>query len=73
MGEEDDPYAHVTGGKLTLKKDGGIKKKKKKKDKKILEQQVTQTMEIEEVKKTQGSTRTKAEMAFKKMQEKMVL
>lgn len=73
MVEEDDPYAQVARGKLTLKKDAGIKKKKKKKDKKILEQ-VTKTIETTETTepKQQGSSRTKAEMAFKRMQEKMV-
>lgn len=72
MAEEDDPYAQVARGKLNLKKDAGIKKKKKKKDKKILEQ-VTKTVETTEVKKQEGSKRTKAEIAFQKMQEKMVL
>lgn len=74
MGQEDDPYAHVARGKLTLKKDAGIKKKKKKKDK-ILEQ-VTKTIESTETKKEetkQGATKTKAEIAFQKMQEKMVV
>lgn len=71
MVSEDDPYAHVARGKLNLKKDTGIKKKKKKKDKKILEQ-VMKTAETTEVQKPQIPTKTKAEMAFQKMQEKMV-
>lgn len=75
MVSEDDPYAHVARGKLNLKKDAGIKKKKKKKDKKVLEQQVAKTMESNaetEVRKERGPTKTKAEIAFQKMQEKMV-
>jgi len=68
-----DPYAQVAKGKLKLKGDGGIKKKKKNKDKKILEQ-VSRTVETEENQQQQQkpeSKRTKAEIAFQKMQEKM--
>lgn len=74
MGEEEDPYSQVARGKLTLKKDAAIKKKKKKKDKKILEQ-ITKTIQSAEDKKEetkQGSSKTNAEIAFQKMQEKMV-
>lgn len=72
MGETEDPYAQVAKGKLKLKQDGGVKKKKKSKSKKILEQ-VTKTIENEEKPEHKsGSSRTKAEMAFQKMQEKMV-
>lgn len=73
MAFEDDPYAHVAKGKLKLKNDTGIKKKKqKKKDKKIILEQVTRTVETMEVQKEQGPTRTKAEIAFQRMRQKMV-
>ncbi|KAF2881418.1 hypothetical protein ILUMI_24758 [Ignelater luminosus] len=65
-----DPYAMVSKGKLKLKNDSSIKKKKKHKDKKILEQ-VIKTIETEEQEQKSDSKRTKAEIAFQKMQEKM--
>lgn len=68
--EADDPYAHAAKSKLKLKGDCKIKKKKKK-DKNFLEK-AARTIEVEEVKETQQEKRTKAELAFKKMQEKMV-
>lgn len=72
---EDDPYAQAMGGKLKLKGDGSIKKKKKKKDKKLLEQ-VAKTIEnshnadLDELKQSE-LTKTKAELAYLKQQEKM--
>lgn len=68
----DDPYAAAAKGKLRLKCDTGVKKKKKHKDKKILDQ-VAKTIEVEETEKRTRPElkRTKAEMAFKQMQEKM--
>lgn len=70
---EDDPYAHVAKGPLKLKGDGGIKKKKKKKDKEKLEQ-AAKVVNNEEQKNNESvvQKRTKAELAFLKMQEKMV-
>ncbi|XP_044726805.1 protein FAM32A-like [Chrysoperla carnea] len=70
---EDDPYAHVAKGPLKLKGDGGIKKKKKKKDKEKLEQ-AAKVVNNDEQKNNETvvvQKRTKAELAFLKMQEKM--
>ncbi|XP_076754854.1 protein FAM32A-like [Xylocopa sonorina] len=67
----DDPYTAVAKGPLKLKNDQGVSKKKKSKDgkkKKLVE--VTKIAE-EEIPKTTEIKRTKAEMAFQKMQEKM--
>lgn len=72
MGAEDDPYAHVAKGKLKLKQDGSIKKKKKSKSKKVLEQVIKTTENQETPTAKTQLTRTKAELAFKQMQEKMV-
>ncbi|KRT80759.1 hypothetical protein AMK59_5417 [Oryctes borbonicus] len=70
MVQEDDPYAHAAKSKLKLKSDTNkVVKKKKKKDKHLLEK-VTKTIQDEE-KDLQEEKRTKAELAFQKMQEKM--
>lgn len=76
MVNTEDPYAQVSKGKLKLKSDSVVKKKKKKKDKKILEQ-VIKTVETESTKVVESNSnsnkkKTKAEQAYKKMQEKMV-
>lgn len=68
-----DEYAQFTKGKLKLKTDSEISKKKKKKksSKKDEEQKVADT-DRDTVQIKDGPDRfTKAEMAFKKMQEKM--
>lgn len=70
-----DPYTQVAKGKLKLKGDNGIKKKKKCKDKNKIEkiQNMVETEEKQEKPKEKVELkRTKAEIAFKKMQEKMV-
>ncbi|KAK0166835.1 hypothetical protein PV327_004317 [Microctonus hyperodae] len=68
---EDDPYAYVAKGPLKLKNAETISKKKKRKKekerklgevKKIIEEEPPKTVEVR---------RTKAEIAFQKMQEKM--
>ncbi|KYM77864.1 PREDICTED: protein FAM32A-like [Atta cephalotes] len=68
---EDDPYAHVAKGILKLKNEQTMSKKKKDKNgkkkklvevSKIIEEEKPQTIEVK---------RTKAELAFQKMQEKM--
>ncbi|KAK5646880.1 hypothetical protein RI129_005344 [Pyrocoelia pectoralis] len=65
-----DPYEQVAKGKLKLKGDG-VRKKKKNKDKKMLEQ-VSNVIESEEKKEMiKISKKTNAEIAFRKMQEKM--
>lgn len=71
MGEEDE-YACVTKSKLKIKTDSGIKKKKKKKSHKDTDKVIEQ--EVKEQIKQQIDTdkRTKAEIAFQKMQDKMV-
>lgn len=71
MGEGDDPYAQVCTGKLQLKGDNGIKKKKKKKNKKLLEQ-VSKTVESITPEPKPTKQKTNAELAFQRMQEKMV-
>lgn len=75
---DDDPYSHVSKGKLKIKGDHGIKKKKKKnKDKKMLEQvEVTANDGKSEEKQTNQPLelrKTKAELTFLKMKEKMVI
>lgn len=67
---EDDPYAHAAKGKLKLKSDNGVKKKKKKV--KDLLEKAAKTMEEEAKEPPKQEKRTNAELAFKKMQEKMV-
>ncbi|XP_076686865.1 protein FAM32A-like [Andrena cerasifolii] len=67
----EDPYSHAAKGTLKLKNDQGVSKKKKNKEgksKKLVE--LTKIME-EEKPKTMEIKRTKAEIAFQKMQEKM--
>lgn len=70
-----DEYDLVARGKLKLKTDS--EKKKKKKDKKKEREQLERGVKesIEETRdngKSNGLKMTKAEMAFKKQQEKMV-
>ncbi|XP_017763297.1 PREDICTED: protein FAM32A [Eufriesea mexicana] len=68
---DEDPYAHVAKGLLKLKNDQSVSKKKKNKDgkkRKLVE--VTKITE-EEKSKIPEIKRTKAEIAFQKMQEKM--
>lgn len=76
MVKTEDPYEHVSKGKLKLKGDSGVNKKKKKKDKKILGQiSKTKEMEPSEEKQVNNSNekkKTNAELAYQKMQEKMV-
>lgn len=65
---QDDPYENVSKSRLKLKGDGGIKKKKKNKEKKILDQISDET----DISSNKPPKLTKAELAFKQMQEKMV-
>ncbi|KYQ50467.1 Protein FAM32A [Trachymyrmex zeteki] len=68
---EDDPYVHVAKGTLKLKNDQIMSKKKKDKNgkkKKLVE--VSKIIEEEKPQKVEVK-RTKAELAFQKMQEKM--
>lgn len=74
-----DEYAKVSRGKLKLKTDGEIsKKKKKKKDKEKEREKIansdSSTIQINSEQESSSTTRklTKAEMSFKKMQDKMV-
>ncbi|PSN35300.1 Protein FAM32A [Blattella germanica] len=65
-------YEACAKGSLKLKGDGAIKKKKKKKDKQKLLEQVSKVAEVKDEKlQTAEIKRTKAELAFQKMQEKM--
>ncbi|KYN37775.1 Protein FAM32A [Trachymyrmex septentrionalis] len=68
---EDDPYAHVAKGTLQLKNEQIMSKKKK--DKKGKKKKLVEVSKIIEEEKPQmvEVKRTKAELAFQKMQEKM--
>lgn len=69
----EDPYSQVSKGKLKLKGDWGIKKKKKKSKAKKLLEQVEKIIENEKEEESKAPReKTKAELAFQKMQEKMV-
>lgn len=70
---EEDEYACVNRAQLKIKDNSGIKKKKKKKKahketEKIIENEVKQQIKQQ----ANTDTKTKAELAFLKMQEKMV-
>lgn len=71
-----DEYANVARGKLTLKTDGEISKKKKKKKDKEREREKIANVDPSTVQMTESTSTerklTKAEMSFKKMQDKMV-
>lgn len=72
MGEEDE-YACVNKAQLKIKDNSGIKKKKKKKKanketEKVIENEVKQQL----MQPPNPNAKTKAELAFQKMQEKMV-
>ncbi|GLV38118.1 parkin [Carabus blaptoides fortunei] len=66
---KDDPYENVSKSRLKLKGDSGVKKKKKNKEKKALAQAI-QNAESEKP-NDNPPKKTKAELAFKNMQEKM--
>ncbi|KOB73343.1 Protein FAM32A [Operophtera brumata] len=66
---EDDEYACVNRSQLKLKDNSGIKKKKKKKSSKESEKRIKD--EVKQHVKQNTDCKTKAEMAFQKMQEKM--
>lgn len=69
MGDEDE-YACVNRSQLKIKDNSGIKKKKKKKSSKETEKRIEN--EVKQHVKQNTDCKTKAEMAFQKMQEKMV-
>lgn len=69
-----DEYSSVSRGRLKLKTDSEISKKKKKKkskdkEKEMIEKTSTETIQI--VSTSESSRYTKAELAFKKQQEKI--
>lgn len=70
-----DEYANVARGKLKLKTDSDISKKKKKKKSKDKELEKIEKTSVETVKIVsstgENSRYTKAELAFKKQQEKI--
>ncbi|XP_076642611.1 protein FAM32A [Halictus rubicundus] len=68
---EEDPYAHAAKGLLKLKNDQGVSKKKKNKEGKKKKLVEVSKIEEEEKPKEMEIKRTKAEIAFQKMQEKM--
>lgn len=71
-----DEYAKVARGKLKLKTDGEISKKKKKRKDKDQEREAVANIDREtiQISESAASERklTKAELSFKKMQDKMV-
>ncbi|CAK1550959.1 unnamed protein product [Leptosia nina] len=67
---EEDEYACVNRAQLKIKDNSGIKKKKKKKSNKETEKAIENEVK-QQIKQTEEQKRTKAELAFKKMQEKM--
>lgn len=73
MGEEDE-YACVNRAHIKIKSNSEIKKKKKKKHNKETEKAIENEVK-EQIKQQQTvkDTKTKAELAFLKMQEKMVI
>lgn len=82
-GVGDDPYETANKGKLKLKCDSSIKKKKKKSKERKVQEQVRKVVDnsSEEIGVDSGEereptlprqTKTKAELAFLRQQEKMV-
>lgn len=71
MGEEDE-YACVNRAQLKIKDNSGIKKKKKKKASKDTEKMIEAEVKQQIKQQTPRDNKTKAEIAFQKMQEKMV-
>lgn len=69
---DEDEYACVNRAQLKIKDNSGIKKKKKKKHNKETEKAIENEVKEQIKKQTVRDTKTKAEMAFLKMQEKMV-
>lgn len=70
-----DEYAKVARGKLKLKTDGEISKKKKKRKDKDRESDAVANIDRETIQISESSGErklTKAELSFKKMQDKMV-
>lgn len=68
---EEDEYSCVNKAQLKIKDASGIKKKKKKKVNKDMEKMI-ETEVKQQIKQQNKDSRTKAEIAFQKMQEKMV-
>lgn len=70
---DEDEYAAVCKSKLVLKTDSGIKKKKKKQQKMNTATKETKEAIVKEVQEqVVEEKRTKAEIAFQNMQQKMV-
>lgn len=69
--DDEDEYACVNKSQLKIKDNSGIKKKKKKKkSNKETEKRIEE--EVKQQVKQNPDHKTKAQMAFQKMQEKMV-
>lgn len=67
-----DEYEHVARGKLKLKTDSNkVSKKNKKKDKKERKQLEREHEQMKNMAQAPARQMTKAELSFKKMQEKM--
>lgn len=68
---DDDEYACVNKTQLKIKDNSGIKKRKKKKPKKETEKIVQKEIKQQIQQPTNVDRRTKAEIAYQNMQEKM--
>ncbi|XP_004931974.1 protein FAM32A-like [Bombyx mandarina] len=68
---DDDEYACVNKTQLKIKDNSGIKKRKKKKAKKETEKIVEKEIKQQIQQPTNVDRRTKAEIAYQNMQEKM--
>ncbi|CAG4941636.1 unnamed protein product [Parnassius apollo] len=68
---EEDEYACVNKAQLKIKDNSGIKKKKKKKSKKETEKTIVSEVKQQIKQQKNTDSKTKAELAFLKMQEKM--
>ncbi|KAG6463485.1 protein FAM32A-like [Manduca sexta] len=68
---EEDEYGCVNRTQLKIKDNSGIKKKKKKKANKETEKRIENEVKQQIKQQSNPDNRTKAEIAFQKMQEKM--
>ncbi|CAH2075458.1 unnamed protein product, partial [Iphiclides podalirius] len=68
---EEDEYACVNRSQLKIKDNSGIKKKKKKKSSKETQKVIENEVKQQVKQQKNSDSKTKAELAFLKMQEKM--
>ncbi|XP_068630620.1 protein FAM32A [Battus philenor] len=68
---EEDEYACVNRSQLKIKDNAGVKKKKKKKSSKETQKAIEEEVKQQIKQQKKSDEKTKAELAFLKMQEKM--